>query len=75
MKLVLKPNSGPFKLYLFVPLGWIKWKCIRRALLRQGIDIDLKAVYKELKAAKKKYGHFTLLEAESEDGEKVIIKL
>ena len=76
MKLLVK-RPGHLSIRLWAPLSILKWRIIRKASREAGFEIDGKAIYKALKAEKKKCRRhrFVLVEAESPDGTKVKITL
>jgi len=76
MKLSVR-RPGHLPILLWAPLSILKWGIVRKASRNAGFEIDGKAIYKALKAEKKKCrrGRFVLVEAESPDGTKVKITL
>ena len=74
MKLVIKPSKHALTLRFFVPLGWLKWKCIQKEVNKYTSDVNLKEIYQALKQTKRRYRRFLLVEAEG-DGAHVKIYL
>ena len=72
MKIKIKSNHH-FPLTFHLPLFVLKWKWLNRLAIKKGVGIDLKAVYQEIKKAKRRHGSFVLVEANSHDGDKVKI--
>ena len=83
MKLIIRSNEGPKRLTLPLPLWLLKSRLAMKALSSSKdfpLDVkevkdELKTIYTEIKKYKKKYGHFDLVNIESHDGEKVIIRI
>ena len=80
MKIHIKSNDG-YGIKLWLPTSLLKSKFILKNIKKYGgIDIEplmnlLPKINKNLKTYIKKYGHFTLVDVRSSDGDKVIIKV
>ena len=80
MKIHIKSNDG-YGIKLWLPTSLLKSKFILKNIKKYGgIDIEplmnlLPKINKTLKTYIKKYGHFTLVDVRSSDGDKVIIKV
>ena len=80
MKIHVKSSDG-HKIKLWLPTSLLKSKFILNNIKKHGeTDIDplmnsLPIIYKTLKTYIKKHGHFTLVDIESSDGDKVFIKV
>ena len=86
MKIVIKSNEGPRHLTLFFPLSFIKTRLAARIIASMVNDEQItnsvlelqkqiKTGYQALKKSIKEKGHFNIIEVESKDGEKVLIKV
>ena len=67
MKLVVKPEGHRFHLTFYVPLHWLKWRCLQRKVDEYSPDINLREIYRALKETKRRYRRFLLLEATDHD--------
>lgn len=80
MKIYVKSNDG-YKINLWFPTSLFatKWMLkYAKKYVESDIELlidSLPAIYKTLKKYIKKYGHFTLVDLISSDGDKVIIKV
>lgn len=79
MKIYIKNNEG-FKLKLWLPSSFLKRKFILKMIsnndeYNEKLKAILPKLYGSLKQFIKKNGHFTLVEINSADGEKIIIKI
>lgn len=80
MKIHIKSNDG-YGIKLWLPTSLLKSKFILKNIKKYGgIDIEplmnlLPKINKTLKTYIKKYGHFTLVDVRSSDGDKVIISV
>ena len=80
MKIHIKSNDG-YGIKLWLPTSLLKSKFILKNIKKYGrIDIEplmnlLPKINKNLKTYIKKYGHFTLVDVRSSDGDKVIVKV
>ena len=80
MKIHIKSNDG-YGIKLWLPTSLLKSKFFLKNIKKYGgIDIEplmnlLPKINKTLKTYIKKYGHFTLVDVRSSDGDKVIIKV
>ena len=80
MKIHIKSNDG-YGIKLWLPTSLLKSKFILKNIKKYGgIDVEplmnlLPKINKTLKTYIKKYGHFTLVDVRSSDGDKVIISV
>ena len=86
MKIIIRSNDGPKHLTLHFPLAFIKTKLASKIMVSAmketdvNVDIseihgDIKNAYGLIKQEVKRRGHFNIIEIDSADGEKVIIRV
>lgn len=80
MQIHINSDEG-YKIKLWLPTSLLRSKILIKIIKKKGgIDINplmdmLPIIYKTLKKYIKKYGHFVLVDIESNDGNKVFIKV
>lgn len=81
MKLYIQRRKGKFKFPFLLPTFLLGYKWVWRLILQEDEKFGTQdyekftALYRKIKKNLKKYGHFTLLELESLEGMKIIIKI
>lgn len=86
MRIIINSKEDRKKLRLVLPLSFIKSRLFLKIMIKNGgSDIDLSELkkmkklfnqsYRVLKRYIKKYGHFYLVQIESADGDRVIIRV
>ncbi len=74
MKIYIK--AKPVYLAFWIPLSALKWKIATKYVTQEGWTSDtLKRLYHAAKEYVRQYGHFTLVDVRSAEGERVIVKI
>lgn len=81
MKLYIQRRKGNFNFPFLLPTFLLGYKWVWRLILQEDEKFGtqdyekITALYRKIKKNLKKYGHFILLELESFEGMKIIIKI
>lgn len=81
MKLYVKRGKGKFNFLFLLPTFILKYRWTWRLILQNDENATsedcekLAQIYREIRSHLKRFGHFTLMELETEEDMKIIIKI